>query len=69
MGGGISGYSLRRVMGGEAGKREPLSGLKRLPPLHFKKGGWVGRNKGLKTIVGPSHPTNLKKFCPLMRVY
>lgn len=50
-------------------KDSPLDDLKRLPPLRFKKGGWVGRNKGLKTIVGPSHPTNLKKFCLLMRVY
>lgn len=45
IGGGISGYSLRRVMGSEAEKKEPLGGLKRLSPLHFKKGGWVGRNK------------------------
>ena len=29
----------------EAGKRRPLGDLKRLPPLHLKKGGWVGKLK------------------------
>lgn len=43
-------------------KGKSLDGLKISPPLRFKKGGWAGRNKGLKTIVGPSHPTNLKSF-------
>lgn len=72
MGNEIAGYLLNiswEEM--KVAKREkvPPVAIKKTPPLHFKKGGWVGRNKGLKTIGGPSHPTNLKKFCPLMRVY
>ena len=62
----INGYLknifLERVIGSEAGKRIAPLWIKKTPPLYFKKGGWVGRNKGLKTIVGPSHPTNLKSF-------
>ena len=41
----IAKYSLGRVMSSEAGKRRPLGDLKRLPPLHLKKGGWVGKLK------------------------
>ena len=45
MEGEIAEYSLGKVTSSEAGKGEPLGGLKRLPPLYFKKGGWVGKLK------------------------
>ena len=45
MGNEIAGYFLGRDESSEAGKKFPCGDLKRLPPLRFKKGGWVGRLK------------------------
>ena len=41
----IAEYLLGRGESSEAGKRFPFGDLKKLPPLHVKKGGWVGRLK------------------------
>ena len=60
---------MERVIGSEAGKRIAPLWIKKTPPLYFKKGGWVGRNRGIEDHSGTFASDEPKKFCPLIRVY